>query len=128
MRRRLLKTVCSLSLTIFSTLSAQAFANSETYKVEQAAYVNSPDGAVEAACRPGDQLVKGLCFDRTDAISVPAGERMPFPALKDSETALQDAQLKVESTAQSIRCQPERLRADQRIRLMVTAVCKPSHS
>jgi hypothetical protein len=126
MRSRSSKIVCSLSLTIFSTVSLQSFANAEVYKIEQAGYINSTGGAIEASCRPGDQLVKSLCVDRLDALSIPKGERMPFPALKNNETAPQDAHVKVETTSQSVRCQAERLRADQRIRMIAVAHCKPS--
>jgi hypothetical protein len=128
MHRRFAKIACSLSLTIFSTFSVHSFAAEEVYKVEQTGYLNSVDGAIEASCRPGDQLVKSLCYDRLDAIGVPPGERMPFPALKDSETAVQDAHLKAETTPQSVRCQAEKLRADQRIRMIAVAHCKASQS
>lgn len=126
MRGRFSKIVCSLSLTISSTVSLYSFAAEEGYKVERAGYINAIDGAVEASCRPGDQLVKGLCLDRLDALSIPKSEQMAFPLFKDDETALQDAHIKVETTAQSIRCQAEKLRADQRIRLIAMAHCKPS--
>lgn len=118
MLSRFQKIVCSISLTIFSTLSIQAFADDGWYKVQQSAYINSLDGKVEAACQPGDQLVKSLCHDRIDNISIPMADRAGFP----------DYPVKLESGSSSATCRPEMLRADQRIRLVVTVFCKPSHS
>lgn len=128
MLSRFQKIVCSISLTIFSTLSIQVFADDGWYKVQQTAYINSLDGQVEAACQPGDQLVKSLCHDRIDNISIPVADRLAFPLSKTFETSLQDYPVKLESGSSSATCRPEMLRADQRIRLIVTVFCKPSHS
>lgn len=128
MRRRLAKIACLLSVTIFSTVSLSSFAAEDIYKIEQSAYLNATGGFVEASCHAGDSLVKSLCLDRLDAISVPWSERLPFPAVKDRETAVQDAHVKVETGAQSVRCQVEKLHADQRVRMIAVAHCKPSRS
>lgn len=128
MLSRFQKIVCSISLTIFSTLSLQAFADGDWYKVQQAGYINSLDGTVESSCHPGDQLVKSLCHGRLDNISIPANDRWTQTLLRGTETALQDYPVKLENGSGKATCRPEMLRADQRIRLILTVFCKPSHS
>ncbi len=114
---------------IFCTVSLNSYAETATYKVGRAGFVNSMGGLLEAACRPGDQLVKGSCEGRFISISIPKSERLPAPLdRRGYDEAPVDYPLVTESEGEAFRCHPKMLRADQQLRLIVTAICRPSQT
>ena len=116
------------ALFIFCTVSLKSNAETVSYKIEKAGYVNSLDGLVEASCRPGETLIKGSCDGRLRAISVPRSERLPFPFDKGFDEAPVTYPLATESEGQTFRCRPKMLRPEQHLMLFITAVCKPSQT
>jgi len=110
-----------LALSILWSLSLSSAAESakshdKNYEISNAAYINSPQGSLEAQCLPGDELVEGSCEGSYRGISPQTAEK-EFPNISYP--------LETESLTAGYRCRPRLLRPDQLLMVIVEVTCKP---